>query len=585
MLRSLVQLAEQENLLAPTGFEMRVIPLTIRLDADGRYIKVEPNHGKKDTRDKKSFKVPYDALADRRSRNAASMPKFLADQLRFTVNYKSRSNEHENFKKLMSEALEDTKEPALEAIMHFLNNEDALAECHAGIDALIASGSKKISETTDSIFSVNEVLITDYESCKQWWHERAKSNGENAGLCVICGQYADVVDKHPQIKFFGTSTSLFNRNNAAFRQKYAEMFEHCQTCKECAEKYAVALGRLINGYTTPSGKTLAPQTISFGTNLKSVLWTLAEEQDILVSHVRDTLEDPLKVITISDWMKGYRRDINGVTLKDAEMAECYIVSILSNESRIGIQSYDRLSAYAMYKNLCDFFTITHVESSEGSHRYKPYVLAKSLATSAKDKGTDKIAHELLLTALTGASFPVQVQDSLIERFNAEGFTRPRMALARACIINDLRKTMSTETAIETVPPDINREWDDPAYLLGRLLAVIKCLQHRAVGKKNKTIIDGYYTGVSTTPSIALGQILTMTQVYIADIQKGNPYAKNWLIDEFRDILSRIPCDENTFKNAFSPMQQIRLAWGMFNEESWLNSEYQKGKPTHAKNTE
>jgi CRISPR-associated protein Csd1 len=58
---------------------------------------------------------------------------------------------------------------------------------------------------------------------------------------------------------------------------------------------------------------------------------------------------------------------------------------------------------------------------------------------------------------------------------------------------------------------------DPAYLCGRLLAVLDEVQYAALGSVNATIIDKYYGAASTAPASVFGTLIHNAQNHLGKL--------------------------------------------------------------------
>lgn len=62
----------------------------------------------------------------------------------------------------------------------------------------------------------------------------------------------------------------------------------------------------------------------------------------------------------------------------------------------------------------------------------------------------------------------------------------------------------------------NRE---PAYLCGRLLAVLEAIQLRALGNPKTTIVDRFYGSASSAPASVFGTLLHGAQAHLSKLRK------------------------------------------------------------------
>ena len=96
---------------------------------------------------------------------------------------------------------------------------------------------------------------------------------------------------------------------------------------------------------------------------------------------------------------------------------------------------------------------------------------------------------------------------------------------------------------------LNTESTVPAYLLGRLFAVLEKVQTEAIGNVNASIKDHYFTSACAAPRTVFPTLLRLSQHHISKAEYG--YASEHRIQEIIDLLdidnnpipSRLTLDE------------------------------------------
>ena len=86
---------------------------------------------------------------------------------------------------------------------------------------------------------------------------------------------------------------------------------------------------------------------------------------------------------------------------------------------------------------------------------------------------------------------------------------------------------------------LNKEATNPAYLLGRLFAVLEKVQAEAIGSVNASIKDRYFTSACATPRSVFPILLRLSQHHIAKAEYG--YASDHRI---QDILNLLDVESN-----------------------------------------
>ena len=68
--------------------------------------------------------------------------------------------------------------------------------------------------------------------------------------------------------------------------------------------------------------------------------------------------------------------------------------------------------------------------------------------------------------------------------------------------------------------ELDRDNVEPAYICGRLLAVLDAIQRRALGNPNATLVDKFYGAASSAPASVFGTLLHNTQNHLAKLRKN-----------------------------------------------------------------
>lgn len=86
---------------------------------------------------------------------------------------------------------------------------------------------------------------------------------------------------------------------------------------------------------------------------------------------------------------------------------------------------------------------------------------------------------------------------------------------------------------------LNEQSAIPAYVLGRLFAVLEKVQQEAIGEMNATIKDRYFTSACATPASVFPVLLRLSQHHISKAEYG--YASDRRI---QDILNLLDVEKN-----------------------------------------
>lgn len=86
---------------------------------------------------------------------------------------------------------------------------------------------------------------------------------------------------------------------------------------------------------------------------------------------------------------------------------------------------------------------------------------------------------------------------------------------------------------------LNEQSTNPAYLLGRLFAVLEKVQAEAIGNVNASIKDRYFTSACATPRSVFPILLRLSQHHIAKAKYGHTSDRR-----IQDILNLLDVENN-----------------------------------------
>jgi CRISPR-associated protein Csd1 len=148
--------------------------------------------------------------------------------------------------------------------------------------------------------------------------------------------------------------------------------------------------------------------------------------------------------------------------------------------------------------------------------------AATLPSNTRDASKELRAETprlLLHVALKGGPLPPALLAQAVRRCRAEqSVTRPRAALIKMALLSQQTDSPLEESLMARLDP-ANR---DPAYLCGRLLAVLERIQQAALGKTNTTVVGRFYGTASSAPASVFGRLMRGGQTHLEKLRKEKP---------------------------------------------------------------
>lgn len=125
-------------------------------------------------------------------------------------------------------------------------------------------------------------------------------------------------------------------------------------------------------------------------------------------------------------------------------------------------------------------------------------------------------------------------------------------------------------------PQLDPEQGDPAYLCGRLLAVMDRLQYLALGDVGAGVVERNYGAASSTPGVVFGRLFRGSQVHLSKLEgKSGGTAMN-VRKDFEQI-----CDGlSTWPQVLTLEGQARFALGFYHQKAEYRRRSQESKAEH-----
>ncbi|MBX3069300.1 MAG: type I-C CRISPR-associated protein Cas8c/Csd1 [Thermomicrobiales bacterium] len=528
-LQQLVDYADRELSLPPPMYQWQPIRYVIELDATGQYL------GFSDSRDPgdKSTDRGVPRLAPHVKRSSGIRPKLLADTGEYALGAAAEeskpervASQHAAFLAQLESAREMLDDNDIEAVITFLKSPRK--------ESLVQEGG--LDPKAQLTFVVDGRWLIDKPTVQRAWQvlsgERASGGPEMT--CIICGVDQPVLDRHP-LKIKGiregqsAGTDLISANAPAFESYGLKNSLIAPTCQSCAEKYGNALNALL----------ASPRTHLHSAGVEYIFWTRSASagfnpaallSDPSPEEVRNLYEAPDKARTATT---------------NIDSDRFYAAALGASGSRAALLSWIDASVEEVRQSLIDWFAMQSFVDSNGDPGKALgawQIAGATVRDPRKEKPVPAISAALLQTAFTGVPLPQQLLDLCVRRNRAEQGVKRQRAVAIKLVLCSRQPSAREEwkAMSELSPTNF-----DPAYLCGRLLAVLESIQKRALNNPNATIVDRYYGSASSAPASVFGTLLHGAQPHLSKMAKnersrGASIALNRRLEDVLEHLHEFP---------------------------------------------
>lgn len=559
----------------PFMYALQSVRWDVRLNAEGTVRDVQPlSSGKAKGKDL-GKPLPAPNLV----RTVGIKPRLLMDNAEYVLglakkeNDKNTSRRHDAFKALVGACAEATQEPSVQAVARFLSRHDP-----ATFRAEHLAGFPDFAPDTNVMFSVDGVNPLDLPTVRQFWAAQFAQGGEDTGKgfraeCLITGEFGPVMEREPvKIKGIqGGQTSGMNfisANAQAFESYGLEASRTAPVKFAAAEQYANGLNRLLADPDT--SLKIGGVTYAFWTGAGAVPLigpALREPEQVLPGRftARVKREKKQRPEDVRQTLWGL---FSGQQPSLKPGAAFFAVGMTPSGSRIAVRTHLTSSVQDAIFRLSDYFAAQMLVAVNEKDEGRVYDLRTLVSSMYRDINKDHTAPDvdaLVQHALSGQPLPQAFLVRLAARSRADEYrvTRPRAVLTKLVLLSRDWKEIQMNT--ETLAA-LNPDQPEPAYHLGRLLAVLDDVQG-SVMKANTTLVDRFYGSMSTTPYAVVGRLIQGSQAHLQKLRKENEPAYRAKQSELEGVMGRL---KDIPVRPLTTPQQALFALGYYHQRAHIS---------------
>lgn len=536
--------------LIPFGYSTVGMSYALNISSAGELLDVLPllvqeQRGKKTVDVPRSMVVPAQV---KRSVNVAG--NFLWDNAPYVLGISDQDvskpkysrERFESFRQTNSDLLAGVDSDAARAVAAFLRQHNpTTAREHPAIakhlDALLKGG--------NLVFLVKGAFAHDDASIRQAWTDHLAEIGAEKMQCLVTGKVVPLARLHPSLKRVRgaqpTGATLVGFNASAYESYNRSQGQIAPVSEEATFAYTTVLNYLLSDANPNKKLYLGDTTVVYwaeSTNraFESVFASFVDptelEQEAADQAGRKKAEAELGAVA-RKVKSGQAPDLEAMlaALGD-ENPRFYVLGLAPNAARVSVRFFITDPFEKMVDNIMAHYRdLAIIKEYDNQPDY--LTVGRILYETVSKKSRDKDASPLLAGAvfraiLTGAPYPAALYNAMITRIRADmddsskGISKinyVRAAVIKAYLLRKYRH-QSEHPIKEVLTVPLNEQATQPAYVLGRLFAVLEKVQQEAIGNVNASIKDRYFTSACAAPSSVFPILLRLSQHHIAKAEYG-----------------------------------------------------------------
>jgi len=525
----------------PAMYGKMAVKWIVELDDNGNCQGITATtSGKKNDRGKE-FLAPHIGRASGiKAKLLADNGEYVLGKARDETDRKNVDKRNNAFVELLSQAINSTAEPTIQAVLNFYEKVG-----HLSIEV-----PEDFDPSHNVTFRVNDIFPIDLPHVQKFWavytgaetEEGADGDKDVADvmMCLICGEMKPAVRRLPfKIKRIPNGqtagNALISANSAAFASYGLEESLIAPTCADCGERFSKAANNLLEGESTH---------LTIG-SLVYIFWTKEKCSFSIATLLSNPDPSDVQQLISSAF-------IGKETATGLDSTKFYASAFSASGARVAVRDWLETTVAGVKQNLARYFALQRIVEANGEDP-KPLGISRLAAATVPlkkekpdmEKLTPNVPRILLKCALEGdrAALPMWLLFQAVRRIKAEqGVRKNQAAIIKMVLLSN------TENKIqEGYMEQLELTNRDPAYLCGRLLRVLESIQYEAQGKTNTTIVGRFYGAASSAPASVFGTLLRGAQAHLEKLRKNKDRAYIALQQKLEEVQSSLSIFPKTLR--------------------------------------
>lgn len=561
------KVADGSGDIAPAGWAWKEIPFVLVLNAEGGLVAIDDCRAEKKNRAQR-FLVPQGV-----KKTSGVAANLLWDSPAYVLGYQPGKKE---------ERLQETTQAFRDRITTMFGEEPA----DAGIQAVLSfldneplSQVKQYEQSWEVIEQTLPFLTFRLDGDMESVARRADvihaidrcSPQRQAGQaqCLVTGQMASPARLHPAIKGVAGAQSaganIVSFNEAAYESYGKSQGSNAPISQDVADAYTKALNWLL-GKDSRQKLHVGDTTIVFWAQAPSVLEDTM--QSFFAPPPKDNPEEGHAAFASL-----YEAPWKGREPHYSHETAFYVLGLSPNSSRLSIRFWMETTVAQASHHIRRYFDeIALPRWQEGAPPALRYLLRELCVQGKTDNLPPKLEGDMLQAILQGGRFPRTLLQQAVLRCRAEqNVPTGRAAWIKAYLIRNTQ---------EDYPMTLDKTNMNPAYVLGRLFAVLERIQKEANPGLNATIRDRYYGAASTRPAATFPLLLRLKQHHMRKLERDQ--SQKGAGGHFEEQLGEIMDTLGTgFPSLLSLEDQGRFALGYYQQRQTFFTKHEKASDEEA----
>lgn len=588
-------LADDDTLEIPRlGYSTVGVSLALNISERGELLDVLPQfqqeqRGKKTVEVARTMVVP---AAIKRSVNIA--PNFLWDNPVYVLGISDQDEvkprysreRFEAFRQLHNSLLAGVDSDAAHAVLAFLARYDP---AEGRDNSAIANALDTILKGGNLVFLLRGEFVHHDPLLRRVWEDYLSQEGAERMQCLVTGEVAPMARLHPSLKRVrgaqSSGATLVGFNAAAYESYNRSQGQNSPVSEAATFAYSTVLNHMLSD-TNPNKKFYFGDTTvvywaesenrAFESAFAGILTPGYAEEAGTDQIGRKRAEAALKA-TAEKVRRAQALDLDAILAElGEENPRFYVLGLAPNAARVAVRFFVNDPFEDVARNIMAHYrdlSIVKEYDDQPDYLTVGRILYETVSKKSRDKdAAPLLAGSVLRAILSNAPYPAALYYAIINRVRADmddstkGIAKinyVRAAVIKAYLLRKYRLYPQNPFK-EVLTMALNEQSTNPAYVLGRLFAVLEKVQQEAIGNVNASIKDRYFTSACASPASVFPILLRLSQHHIAKAEYGHMSDRR-----IQDILGLLDVESNPIPARLTLDEQGVFVLGYYHQRKDL----------------
>ena len=441
------------------------------------------------------------------------------------------------------------------------------------------------------------------------WERYKSSSDAVIAQCLVTGEIAPVARLHPSLKGIRdanpTGATLVGFNAQAYESYNRTQGLNAPVSEKAASAYTSVLNYLLSSANENKKFIIGDTTVVYWAESAKkgyahAFMGLCEPELVEVAANTEGADQPARDKKAEKHLKKVAEKVRRAQALDVEKLlegldenpRFYVLGLAPNAARVSVRffhsdPFDKIVEKIM-KHYKDLEMVKEFDD-QPTYLTIRHILNETISKKASDpQASPLMAGAVFRAILENAPYPAALYNAVINRLRADQddsqkgiykINYARAAIVKAYLIRKYRN-QPQHPIQEVLVMSLNEQSTHPAYVLGRLFAVLEKVQQEAVGDVNASIKDRYFTSACASPASVFPILLRLSQHHISKAEYG--YARDKRIET---ILNLLDVEKNPIPAHLSLDEQGVFVLGYYHERKdlWTSKSKKSAEPNSSEN--